>query len=317
MNRNSSTSSSEDLRKFATRVAVFLALLFALDRALGWAAENLYLRTRDGDTGETINALLERPREIIVFGSSRAESHYKPDIIGKALGRGVFNAGFKGSNTIFDYGLEQLVLDRYVPKIIIYDFSAYSVERTRTDPYDRLSPLYPYWRNPHVWQLISAAGTMATWPFLSRIYPYSSKIHSLVIFNIIAHRRNAIDGYDGSEAIMPPQDLGVLKSDSTDYDPRLVGYLRDFIELAHARGARVVVVESPRYAGGSFALPDSVRLLMGRYGIPFLDFNLDRFPEFRDHRLFRDASHLNDAGATRFSQEVGAAVAALESDKGV
>ena len=55
---------------------------------------------------------------------------------------------------------------------------------------------------------------------------------------------------------------------------------------------------------------------MGRYGIPLLDFNLDRFPEFRDHRLIRDASHPNDAGATQFSQEVGAAVAAFESDKG-
>ena len=63
---------------------------------------------------------------------------------------------------MFDYGLEQLVLDPYVPKTIIYDFSAYSVERTRADPYDRLSPLYPYWRNPYIWQLISADGIMAT-----------------------------------------------------------------------------------------------------------------------------------------------------------
>ena len=47
---------------------------------------------------------------MVVFGDSRAESHYEPKILQQALGRAVFNGGYKGSNSIYQFGLEQLML---------------------------------------------------------------------------------------------------------------------------------------------------------------------------------------------------------------
>src|SRR5947208_10607522 len=59
--------------------ALFLVLLFVLDRGLGAVAEYWFLKTRDGDTGETTNALLADRNAVVVFGDSRAESHYVPE----------------------------------------------------------------------------------------------------------------------------------------------------------------------------------------------------------------------------------------------
>src|ERR1700761_5075299 len=74
---------------------LFLVLLFVLDRALGALAEHWFLKTRDGDTGETTNALLADRNAVVVFGDSRAESHYVPEKLQAGLGMSAFNAGFK------------------------------------------------------------------------------------------------------------------------------------------------------------------------------------------------------------------------------
>jgi len=311
---SSSTSSSSEFAKLGRRGLVLLALVVLLDQGLGRLAQVLYDRTRDGDTGETINALLERPHDIVIFGSSRAESHYIPSILRDATGASVYNAGFKGSNIVYDYGLEQLLLDHYVPKLIIYDFSSFSVQRSTADPYEKLYPLYPFWRNAHVWSLISEGGLRARIPFLSRLYPYSSKIHSLLIFNLIGHRADAEDGYNGNTAVMPDGPVGPLRVAREDYDPRLTSYLAEFVEAAHRSGAALVFVESPRRARGSFPLPDGIAALLGKYGFPVIDFDDARFPESTDHRFFRDPSHLNDRGAKIFSRAVGEQVATLYPD---
>src|SRR5262245_25052198 len=142
---SSSTSSSSELRKLAWRALLLLALLFALDRVGGALAAHWFAKTRDGDTGEVINSLLEQTRAVVVFGDSRAESHYAPALLSAALGgTSTFNGGFKGSNTIYDFGLQQLLFDRYQPRLIVLDFSEFSLMKTKEDPYLKLAPLHPY-----------------------------------------------------------------------------------------------------------------------------------------------------------------------------
>src|SRR5260370_29162768 len=96
---NSSTSSSSEILKFARRVLLLLALLFALDRIGGALAAHWFAKTRDGDTGEDINSLLQQKSAVVVFGDSRAESHYVPALLAEALGASTFNGGYKGANT--------------------------------------------------------------------------------------------------------------------------------------------------------------------------------------------------------------------------
>jgi hypothetical protein len=98
---------------------------------------------------------------------------------------------------------------------------------------------------------------------------------------------------------------GTLDWSEVRYDPELVLYLQRFITAAHDRGIRMVVVLSPHYSLGSYALPGNVQLLLQQYGMPVIDFNRSDYPQFVDHRLFRDESHLNYQGAELFSRLLG------------
>ncbi|MET0497221.1 MAG: hypothetical protein ABW106_02990 [Steroidobacteraceae bacterium] len=305
MRLSSFTSSSSEYAHFAWKILVLCALAFVFDRVGGALAEYYYMRTTDGDTGGQLNGLLQAHSDVVVFGSSRAESHYVPDVMKQEIGASFFNAGFKGSNVLYDYGAEQLVFDEYTPKLIIYDFSPLAVSVQKTDSYERLYPLYPYWRNANIWSLISEAGWPRTTYFLSRLYPYNSKIHSIVIFNILEHRPRSSSGYVAQQSTMGNAVLGELPESSGRYDANLAAHMVKFIESAHEHGVKLVVVTSPRYATGKYFIPEPVKAKLAALGVPALDFDIDTYPQFRDHRYFRDPDHLNHEGASLFSHLLG------------
>jgi hypothetical protein len=299
------------LRRFAARAGLLFVLLFVVDRGLGALAQYGFMKTRDGDTGGQINGLLEKKAPLLVFGDSRAESHYVPAILSEHLGVAAFNGGFKGSNSLYFYGLEQLVFDHYTPRLIVLDFSAYGIMQTRDDPYDKLDPLYPYWRNDHVWQLIAADGRAQRLRFLSRLYPYNSKIHSIIMFNVMAHRPHASDGYDPQAGVLGDEPLGPLDRRPVTSSDELVSYLERFMVSAHQHGVPIIVVLSPRHAFGTIAIPARLQRRIDEFGYPVLDFNVADYPQFADYRLYRDTAHLNDTGARLFSDLLGAKLCSL------
>jgi hypothetical protein len=309
-----STSGGRALWRLLRNGLLLLVLLFVLDRALGALAEHWFLKTRDGDTGETTNALLENESAVVVFGDSRAESHYVPAKISAALKASAFNAGFKGSNTIYEFGLQQLIFDHYTPRLIILDFSAYSLMKTHDNPYNRLEPLYPYWRDPGVWQVIDSGDWKSRLTFFSRLYPYNSKIHSIVMFNFMAHRPHAADGYEPQFGVMGDGPLEPLDRRPVTYNDDLTAYLERFLVSAHDHGVPVVIVQSPRHAAGSFAVPAQIQRRIDEFAIPVIDFDIARYPQFADHRLYRDPSHLNDNGAEQFSELLGARLCEMYCD---
>jgi len=90
------------------------------------------------------------------------------------------------------------------------------------------------------------------------------------------------------------------------YNDDLTAYLERFLVSAHDHGVPVVIVQSPRHAAGSFVLPAQIKQRIGQFAIPVIDFDIATYPQFADHRLYRDPSHLNDNGAEQFSELLGA-----------
>ncbi len=307
-----STSSSEDVRRFTLKLVLMAIALVLMDRSAGALAQYLFLRTTDGDTGEQVNGLLTSRAPVVVFGSSRAESHYVPEVLESELGVKVFNGGYKGSNALYDYGVQQLTFRKFLPRVVIYDFSAVAVARSDADPFERLEPLYPFHDDPAIWSMISERGTLQRTLFLSHLYPYNSKLHSLILFNIIKNRPGASQGYVPQDSVMPDRAPGTLNWTERRYDPRLVTALRELLESAANRGSRVIVVISPHYSLGSYDIPTEIQSVLDRYGIPVLDFNGPAFTQFLDHHLYRDESHLNDTGARLFSRVLGGKIASMD-----
>jgi hypothetical protein len=302
---SSSTSSSNEVLKLARRVLLLVVLLFALDRIGGALAAHWFARTRDGDTGESINSLLQQKSEVVVFGDSRAESHYAPALLAEELGATAFNGGYKGSNTIYDYGLEQLLFDSYTPKLIVLDFSEFSLMKTREDPYLKLAPLHPYWRDPGLWQVIGEGGRLAQLYFLSHLYPYNSKLHSIVLFNLVAGRAHASNGFEPQFGSMGEAAIGPLSRKPVEYSDLLVSYGERFLVCAHEHHVPIVIVMSPRYAQGTFRIPPQIQRRIEEFSIPVIDYSVEQYPQFADYRLYRDVSHLNKGGAEAFSRLLG------------
>ncbi|HRZ40614.1 MAG TPA: hypothetical protein P5246_06365 [Candidatus Omnitrophota bacterium] len=300
------------MKKFLFKIIILFLIMFALDRSLGRLADHYFFKTRDGDTGGQINGLLEKKAPILVFGSSRAEGQYVPDVLGKSLGGEAFNAGFKGSSSLYDYALLRLVLEHYTPSLIIYDFSVQTINKSE-DPYSKLYPLYPFRSSPSVWELLKKRSRLEPLFFFSRLYPYNSKLHSVMMFNIWKNRPGASNGYFPQRSVMRPVPLEEPdRKEAGERDPLLVDYYKQFIQLAKERGIKVVVVCSPRYSTGAYDIPQDLIRYLEEMSVPFFDFDLNGYPQFSDHKLYKDLDHLNDVGAEIFSELLGQKIGALQ-----
>ncbi len=304
MRRSLSIFNSNKLLLLMAKIAVFIVLLLVLDDVIGSVCEYFFFKTMDGDTGGQINGILRSENELLIFGSSRAESHYVPSIFQKELGLSTYNCGFKGSNIIYDYSLEQLVFDKYIPKIMIYDYS-YITSKYMPDknPYDTLYPMYPFYRNKKVFDLIKRRDKFEKYKFFSRIYPYNSKVHSILIFNIFRSIRKSDRGYRPQFVSLPmTEKLSNIKS--VKFDEVLVDRLIGFCDEAIKHKVRLFVCLSPRYKTGTYLIPERAERFIADHNIPIIDFGLNTDKEFLDTTLFRDANHLNDSGAKVFSKRL-------------
>jgi len=293
------------MKNFLIKLLIFLLLLFILDRIIGSLCEYYFFKTRDGDTGGQINGLLEKKCQIVVFGSSRAESHYIPDILSNILNKTVFNAGFKGSNSIYDFGVEQLVLNTYKPELIIYDISQIQFRKNNFNIYNTLYPLYPFWQKPYIWELLKQKDPFEPLFFFSRIYPYNSKIHSIIIFNFIKSRPGAKNGYRPQLEIMRSTEQPAQSEDFGNLDSKLIDYFKEFILSAKKKGIKVIITRSPRYVLKGCDLPEDISNFLKKEEVPILDFNPTDYPQFLNYKLYMDQSHLNDNGAKILSSLLG------------
>jgi len=121
MKASLSIFSSNRSTLFIAKVVFFFLLLVGVDWLVGAAIEQLYRRAPHGTNWTKENWLLDDQFDVVIFGSSRAFRHYVPHVISEKTGRSVFNAGQNGQYLLYSYALEQLVLERYSPKLIVLD----------------------------------------------------------------------------------------------------------------------------------------------------------------------------------------------------
>ena len=302
------------MKRFIIKLLLFIFLLILLDQIIGTLCEYYFFQTRDGDTGGQINMLLEKKSQVIVFGSSKAESQYDPEILSKIIGKSVFDAGFKASNGVYDYGVEQLVLNTYKPDLLIYDLTQITLYKSDFSIYEKLYPLYPYWHKPYIWKLIKLKDSYEPFFFLSKIYPYNSKVHSIILFNILKNRPGIKNGYKPQPAVMDQSVLIDNQETFDNVDRRLIDYFMKFILLAKDKKIKVIVVRSPRYYEKGCDLPVDISNFLKVNEVPVLDFSPQEYPQFKNYELYHDRFHLNQKGASIFTALLGQKIKSLEKD---
>ncbi len=288
---------------FVYKVLVFILIFFILDFALGSMFKYYYFKQTSGFYYRTTFAMEKTKADVLVFGSSKANHQYYPEIFEKRFNLSCYNVGRDGSSIFYHYAILKSVLQRYSPKVIILDITREFEKRQLS--YDRLWMLLPYYEShPNLQSIIELKGPFEKIKLISKVYPYNSLIFSIISGNSDFNKDKNSDfkGYvplfnewkDPIEHISKPF---VDNIDSTK-----IKIFESFVENCINSGVKIYIVASPNFYITNYVDKSILiaRETAQKYKIEFLDHSNDSI--FLSNRsYFADELHLNNNGAIVFS----------------
>ncbi len=308
------------MRKLLLSLLAMTALLFVLDRAIGAGLERLFHASENPTDGDVLGHAWKMRAPVIVCGASRASHHYVSDSLAVELGAPVFNLGRDGSyGSAYQYGSAGILLHHYAPSLWIMDVDPFLVRTPEI--LDRLSCFLPWAHSePVARELVGLRSHWEPVRLLSRIYPYNSMVLRLAAahrgqdaaprFGFLPLKGTMTEAEADREAASAPVARAEVDTLKLRFLARAIGALR-------ARDVAIVAVRSPRFVRAESAVARSredgreLEEVFARHGVPFLDFSASAQPRWAEPSLYRDASHLNEAGALRFTRELADSLRAL------
>jgi hypothetical protein len=290
------------LRKIILNILIVAAVVFVLDFAVGRTLRYFYFKEMSGLQFRTTYSMEKTNADILIFGSSRANHHYVPEVFEDSLKMPYYNTGRDGNGIFYQTAILKSVLKRYTPKVIILDYAGGFYKEQNY--YDRLSSLLPYYENhEEIRSIIALKGPYEKLKLVSQIYPFNSTILTIALGNTEFNKRRKPDN-KGYIALHKEWNLEIdsIKT-STTYavDTNKVNSFEEFISIAKKSGANIFVVYSPIFQKfdrkPEIEICDSICISQD---VPFYDFSQDTL-FLNNRQLFQDPSHLNHNGATIFS----------------
>jgi hypothetical protein len=303
----------------AVRVTAFLALLGVCMVLLNTLLDSATRRVTTGDIGVwnrivrgDINA------QVLVSGSSRAQTHYDPRLMSRQLGLSAFNIGLNGSQTDMQLArLKTYLRHNHAPRLLIHNLDAFAFQVSHGEVYDpgqyvayldepdlrvalsRVSP--DLWKS----QYLPLYGYAATdlrlgWLLGLRERLFGAKSDHLV--NGFAPRTNVWTG--DFERFRAANTSGVHVA----IKPEGVHAVEELLSLCKSQGIQVVLVYSPEYREMQkmtsnreeiFARFDAISR---RFGATFIDYSDSPISAHRDY--FYNSQHLNATGAEAFTRDL-------------
>lgn len=298
---------------FCYKIILLLFILFCVDWSVGSIfvsmkdlglkknPENRWLKT--AYAVENVNA------DIIIIGSSKASHHYIPDIISEELDMSTYNCGQDGCFFLYQNCIINLILDRYSPKMILWDIQPGSFTgQDKNKEYQNIRYLSPYYReNTWVKNFINSESIKMPLLMLSCMFAYNSKFLNYV-FPLVINSSVTNNGYIPleTEGYCFPQ-LYIEKDDSSNYKPDdFLKLLSETICRCKSKGVDLHLYISPEYSEKcetTKVVESEIEKIALLEDVSFTNYH--SLPEFmNDSSLFKDAGHLNDKGAQLYTSIV-------------
>jgi hypothetical protein len=291
---------------FLYKVLVFMLIFFMLDFATGSLLKYYYFKQTSGFYYRTTYAIEKTKADVLVFGSSKANHQYCPDVFVKGLNLSFYNVGRDGSSIFYHYAILKSVLQRYSPKVIILDITR-EFEKKQSS-YDRLNILFPYYESHlSIRPIIDLKSPSERFKLISKIYPYNSLIFSILSGNSDFNKTKNldIDGYVPLSNIWsePIQHYSVPFSEKLDSTK--IKIYESFIQDCLNSRVKLYIVASPNFYTIDYV--DKTNLIGKeialKYKIKFIDHSKDSL-FLNNGRYFADNMHLNNSGAIVFSNMI-------------
>lgn len=295
------------IKKFGLNVAIVLILVAAVDVVIGKTMDSLLPQiSNQGATGKTYFSLNEVNTPIAIVGSSRAAHHYVTQMVEDSISMPTYNVARDGCFFSYNCCVVNSILDRYSPKLIIWENSLDYLYDGVEDP---LENLYPYYlKNEWISKALKEELTLEEYVRLSsNLYKYNSTIHRILMRYF---SRNAFvnDTQKGYFPLMPKvrlKPLELLQEKETHYQlsEKKIERFRATLIRARDKHVKLVIVDSPKYkiSNPNNSSAKMMQKISDECGALFIDDS--QLPEILEHvEYFNDAGHMNDDGAKVYTE---------------
>jgi hypothetical protein len=309
MKVNLSIFSSKGLRPFLTRLVIFLLLIVALDQIVGSVLGFAHRRAPHGLNWAKDNWLLDEPFDVVIMGSSRAFRSYIPAIISESTGLRIFNAGQNGQYLLYAYALEQLLLERYVPQVIVLDILPSYIIRLPNpkEEIGKLATLAPFYSNRQIRQMLRHDDFFEGLKYSSKMYRYNSKILSIAE-QFRSAPKNVDNGYEfvGDLRYKNKNPFVDDTLERVEVDSFKVAILQDFISSAKAKRVLVIGCMSPVSEPVSPRVDELIKWYQNFFHdnqMPFMNYADAAYAHYQRQEYFSDITHMDGQGGELFSAE--------------
>jgi hypothetical protein len=288
------------MKKFLIKTVVFVLLLVAVDAAIGLAYGYVGSHPKGGDTARHNYINYGTTEDVLLFGSSRCMHHYDPRILEDSLQCSVYNCGTDGNGCLLFFIQLSNILDRYHPKMIVYDVMPGFDYIEGEDNTKFLGWARRFYGKPEIDSVFWRIDPSERWKMMSQTYRNNAKC-LVTLSDFVRPNHEDIKGYRPLEAVMTydkePSETDVTKE--IKVDSLKLEYLERFVKRCKEADVKFVFAVSPTYMKSRDVF-DPVRALAEKYQVPFLMHYQDADYLGRKE-LFKDAVHMNRVGAERYS----------------
>ena len=291
------------LKKIFFNISVIAIVIIVLDFTIGYTLRYFYFKETSGLNYRTTYSMDSTKAEVLIFGSSRANHDYVPEIFEDSLKQTFYNTGRDGNGIFYQQALVKTILKRYTPKIMVFEYAGTFAKGC--EEYEQMASLLPYYRtHPEIRKIIELRSPYEKIKMLSGIYPFNSQLLTIAVGNLEMNKKREIDnkGYIALNKEWQYELDSVADKKYTQIDSNKIRAFRETITDPKNAGAQVFVVFSPVFQ--KYSRNDDLVLcekLCAAENIPFFDFSKDS--SFLANRAwFQDVLHLNHKGATEFSK---------------
>jgi hypothetical protein len=288
---------------FLYKLFIFILIVFIFDFTIGSLLKYYYFKQSSGFYYRTTYSIEKTKADILIFGTSKANHQYSPEIIESRLKLTYYNVGRDGSSIFYHYAVLKSVLKRYNPKVIILDITE-EFEKTQTS-YDRISMLLPYYEDhTEIRPIIELKSQFEKIKLLSKLYPYNSLVFSILAGNTEFNKSRHIDnkGYVPMSKVWNASIQHYSVPFYDEIDSTKVRIFESFIKDCKNSGIKLYIVASPNYYTIGFINKSNLiaKEIAQKYKIKFLDHSSDSL-FLNNNIFFADPGHLNNKGAIIFS----------------
>jgi hypothetical protein len=289
------------MKKFIIKILIFIALLVAIDCIIGVTFDYISSNAKGGKTARYKYINDETSEDLLILGSSHAVHHHIPSIYEQHTGLSAYNCGVDGNGIILAYMQLKNILNRYTPKIIIYEYTP-NFDVLKNDNHKYLGAARQLYGRPEIDSVFLKVDPMEQYKMKVNSYKYNSEFTAI----LTDYLRSKPEGYKGYLPFYGIIDYPVNEADKSsqkvEFDEVKLYYLNHFMKDCSERGIKLIVAISPQYLPAHIEMTHLKRLA-AKYHIKLFDFSNDT--TFLNHNeLFYDSTHLNNVGAELYTKKM-------------